>query len=97
MDLLKQRSQQDRTHLMRFSTGCFTVDRTGHIVTSTLPQSFPASHLRHIAQKVLATFCAAQEAQMSLTELIINYPALKLSARELRGGAIIFLTPRALT
>jgi hypothetical protein len=97
MDILKQYPQQGRTNLMRFSTGCFTVDRAGHIVTSTLPQSFPTLHLKHIAQKVIATFGAAQEAQLSLTELIINYPALKLSARELRGGAIVFLTPRSLT
>ena len=29
-----------------------------------------------------------------LTELIADYSALKLTARELRGGAIIFLAPR---
>jgi len=26
--------------------------------------------------------------------LIINYPSLKITARELRGGAIVFLSPR---
>jgi len=31
-----------------------------------------------------------------LNELIIQYSSLKIVARELRGGAIVFLTPQAL-
>ena len=45
---------------------------------------------------VLSTFQAAREAGIPLTELIADYAALKLTARELRGGAIIFLAPRSL-
>jgi hypothetical protein len=49
-----------------------------------------------ITTAVLATFQAAREAQMPLTEIVADYSALKLTARELRGGAIIFLAPRSL-
>ena len=33
---------------------------------------------------------------MPLSEIIIHYSALKLLARELRGGAIVFLMPHTL-
>ena len=95
MDVLKQYSQK-RVNLVRLSNGCFTVDRSGRIVASTLPQSFPQPRMEEIGRKVLAAFRDAEEAQLTLVELIINYAALKLSARELRGGAIIFLCPRTL-
>jgi hypothetical protein len=83
--------------LLRLYSGSFTVDRNGRINACTLPQSFPAAHLKAIADSVLGTFREAQAAQAPLTELTVEYAALKLTARELRGGAIVFLTPRSLT
>jgi len=82
--------------LVRLPTGSFTVDPTGKVVASTLPQSFPAAQVRRMGDQVLATFRSAREANIPLTELIVDYAALKLTARELRGGAIIFLAPRSL-
>jgi hypothetical protein len=81
--------------LLRLPSGSFTLDRDGNVITSTLPQSVPESHLRHISQHVLATFRAAQAAQMPLSEIVIQYASIKLLARELRGGAIVFLMPHA--
>jgi hypothetical protein len=43
---------------------------------------------------VLKTFREAQEADMHFTEFAVHFGALTLKARELRGGAIIFLSPR---
>jgi hypothetical protein len=82
--------------LMRLPSGCFTVDRAGQIVTSTLPQHFPAALAQEIAAHVLAAFREAQAAQLPLSELIIRFASLKITAREMRGGAIVFLTPRTL-
>jgi hypothetical protein len=96
MDILKNFSQQGPGALVRLSTGCFTVDRSGRIIASTLPQSFPERRMKEIGQKVLEAFRDAEEAQLDLSELVVHYPALKLSARELRGGAIVFLSPRSL-
>jgi len=31
-----------------------------------------------------------------LSEIVIQYPSLRISARELRGGAIIYLSPRSI-
>jgi len=86
---------KSRSRLMRLPSGSFTLDREGRVMTSTLPQSFPESQMCAIGEKVLASFRAAQRAQMPLSEIIVHYAALKLLARELRGGAIIFLVPQA--
>jgi hypothetical protein len=79
---------------MRLPSGSFTLDREGRIMTSTLPQSFPASQMREIGARVLASFRTAKKAQMPLSEIIVHYAALKILARELRGGAIVFLMPQ---
>jgi hypothetical protein len=79
--------------LMRLPSGSFTVDRLGAVVVATLPSSFPGEMVMAIAEQVLNAFKAATDAQLPLGELIVHYPSLKITARELRGGAIIFLSP----
>ena len=81
---------------MPLPSGSFTLDREGRVMTSTLPQSFPEDRMREIGERVLGAFRSAREANMPLTELIIQYATLKVLARELRGGAIIFLMPQLL-
>jgi hypothetical protein len=81
--------------LVRLPSGSFTVDRDGRVLTGTLPSSFPVSLVNDIAEQVRAAFAEADTAQLPLTELVINYPSLKISAKELRGGAIVFLSPKA--
>ncbi len=80
--------------LLRLSAGSFTVDRQGCVVVSTLPSTFPAGLVSDIAHEVLTGFREAEEAQLPLSELVINYPSLKITARELRGGAIVFFAPK---
>ena len=77
--------------------GSFTVDREGRVLASTLPQSFPNEFAEEIAVDVLAAFRDAQAAKLVLREFIVRYANLKLTARELRGGAIIFLVPQTLS
>jgi hypothetical protein len=81
--------------LLRLPSGIFSVDRGGSVLIGTLPSSFPASTVKDIARQVLAAFEEAAEAQLPLAELVINYPSLKIAARELRGGAIVFVSPKA--
>ncbi len=78
---------------LRLSAGSFTMDRSGNLLVATLPSSFPKEIVLDIGQQVLAFFQDARTAQLSLTELIVCYPSMKIVARELRGGAIVFLTP----
>ena len=81
--------------LVRLPSGSFTVDREGSVLTSTLTSSFPSSLVNDIAQQVCAAFGEAAKAQLPLAELTINYPSLKICARELRGGAIVYLSTKA--
>ena len=80
--------------LLRLPSGSFTVDRQGQVLMGTLPSSFPAELVADIAHQVLTAFRDAADAQLPLSELVITFPSLKISARELRGGAIIFLSTR---
>lgn len=82
--------------LTELPAGSFTVDRDGRVIAGTVSSSFPCSVLQDIGRHVLSTFKKAHEAQMPLGELIIHYPALKIIARELRGGAIVFLSPKSI-
>jgi hypothetical protein len=83
--------------LMRLPSGSFTVGRDGRVLTGTLPSTFPTSLVKDIASQVRTAFNEAAAAQLPLAELVIHYPSLKISARELRGGAIIYLSPKAPT
>ena len=50
--------------------------------------------MKDIAREVLEAFRSAESAQLPLFELVMNYPSLRITARDLRGGAIVFLAPR---
>lgn len=93
MGLLSFFSKPDTSTLVRLPSGSFTVDKTGRVLVSTLPSSFPNKFIDDIATQVQATFREAQTAQLALNELVIHFPTLKIIARELRGGALVFLVP----
>lgn len=77
----------------RMPSGCFAVHREGGIICSTLPVWFPARTVSEIGRVVVAAFRVAAETNVSLTELHVRYRGLTLLARDLRGGALIFLFP----
>jgi len=79
--------------LTRLPSGCFSMDRAGNVLVATVSSSFPAATVQEIGRHVLATFREAQLAQLPLAELVVHYGSLKIIARELRGGALVFLTP----
>jgi len=70
-----------------------TVDRNARIVASTISSAQSPELLEEIGGRVLRLFREAQKAQMPLSELTIQFASLKINAREMRGGAIIFLSP----
>ncbi|HOW67165.1 MAG TPA: hypothetical protein P5186_21535 [Candidatus Paceibacterota bacterium] len=82
-----------KTGLTRLPTGSFTVDRESRILVSTLPQNFPMARVEQIGRAVVTAFRQAAEAQIPLQTITFQYAALKITARELRGGAIVFLHP----
>lgn len=83
--------------LLQLHSGSFSMDRTGRILATTLPSSFPRHLLETVGQCVALTFQEAHTAQLPLAELIVHYPGLKITAREMRGGAMVFLSTPSLT
>ncbi len=96
MGLLSFIPRTTTLNLVRLPNGSFTVDPNGNLLTSTLPHTFPEAWAQEIGRAVVAAFRSAQEAQVPLRELVADYSALKLTARALRGGAIVFVGPQGL-
>jgi hypothetical protein len=86
---------RSRAAVQQLPTGSLTVDRDGHVVTTTVSSAYPRPLLHHIGHEVLTLFREAREAQMPLAEISLHFASLRITARELRGGAIIFLFPQA--
>lgn len=93
MGLLTLFSKSSEIKLVRLPTGSYTLDKDGRIMTSTLPRSFPEEYLREIGRHMLTALHGARKAQIPLVEIVVHYAALKVQARELRGGAMIFIMP----
>jgi hypothetical protein len=96
MGFLKKLSRlfRSRAAVRQLPHGSMTVDRDGHVITSTVSSAYPKALLREIGRDVLVLFREARQAQMPLAEASIHFGSLRITARELRGGAIIFLSPQ---
>jgi len=81
--------------LRRLPTGSFTVDAEGEVVSSTVPQWVPEATVRLIGQSVVSVLQGARKANVACSEMVAQYGSFKITAREMRGGAIIFLSPKA--
>jgi hypothetical protein len=84
---------KSRPGLQRLPSGSMTVDREGHLITTTVSSSYPEEMLMEISDEVLRLFQEARKAHLPLTEFKIHFASLHITAREARGGAIIFLAP----
>jgi hypothetical protein len=76
------------------TAGSFTVDRQGNVLTTTVGSAYPQWLLDDTAREVLSLFRGAREAQMPLTGLDLIFAGLHITAREMHGGAIIFVAPQ---
>ncbi len=85
---------RSRAAVQQLPSGSIAVDRDGNVVTSTVSSSYSRDMLQAIGRDVLALFREAREAQTPLAEVTINFVSLRITARELRGGAVIFLFPQ---
>jgi len=80
--------------LRRLPSGTFTIDADCRIVSSTVPGSVSEAQVKDIGLQVLTIFKGARDANLPFSELVAHYAAFKITARSMRGGAIIFLSPK---
>jgi len=78
----------------RFPRGSFTVSSAGAIVVSTLPGSFPRHLMEAIGRSVVSALASARDLGTPFSELAADFAGLEIRARDLAGGAIIFVTPQ---
>ena len=83
-----------RATVQQLPTGTVTVDRHGEILTTTVSSAYSRNLLRDIGRDVLELFREARAAGMPLAEVSLHFGSLHITARELRGGAIIFILPQ---
>ncbi|HWH70966.1 MAG TPA: hypothetical protein VNT26_16375 [Candidatus Sulfotelmatobacter sp.] len=93
MGLLKLFAKSSPT-VQRLPAGSMTVDCHGDIVAATIASSCEPELLQEIAHQVLGLFRGARAAQIPLAELTLHFASLQITAREMRGGAIIFISPK---
>jgi hypothetical protein len=86
---------RSRAAIQQLPVGSLTVDRDGRIITSTVSSTYPTELLGEIGRGVLALFREARAAQLPLAEVSVHFGSLLVTARELRGGTIIFLQPQS--
>jgi hypothetical protein len=78
----------------RFPRGSYTMSASGGIVVSTLPRSFPTEYMEAIGRAVISALASARELGTPLKEFAADFAGLEIRARDLAGGAIIFVTPQ---
>ena len=96
MGFLKKLFQafRSRAAVQQLPSGSMTVDRAGLVVTTTVASAYPQALLNEIGGGVLSLFREARAAQIPLAEVSLHFGSLRITAREIRGGAIIFLFPQ---
>jgi hypothetical protein len=74
--------------------GAFTIDRKGRLISSTVSSAYPKELVAEIGEMVLLMFHQARQARLVFSEIVLNFRSFKIKAKELRGGAMVFLSPR---
>lgn len=82
-----------RASVQLLPSGSMTLDRSGNILATTVSSSFSPELLGEIGSLITGLFKSAAAAQLPVNELRLQFASLHITARELRGGAVIFLSP----
>jgi hypothetical protein len=90
-----KRAVRGRAEVKQLPVGSITVNHDGLVVTSTVASAYPKALLGEIGREILIVFREARSAQVPLAEVSLHFGSLLITARELRGGAVIFLLPQS--
>ena len=94
MGLLKLFSRQAPAPALKTPvSGSLAIGPDGRIIACTLPGTLPASTIKELGETVLHAFDSARQCNLPLSDLVTEFAGIKIVARKLRGGALIFLQP----
>jgi hypothetical protein len=85
---------RSRAAVQELPAGSMTVDRNGLVIVTTVSSAYPKDLLDEIGGDIVFLFREARAAQMTLAEISLHFGSLRITARELRGGALIYLSPQ---
>jgi hypothetical protein len=91
---MKRNSKPQPMGPARFPSGSYTVSAIGSIMVSTLPRSFSPERMEAIGKVMLSALGSARELGTPFSELAADFAGVEVRARDLAGGAIIFITPQ---
>jgi hypothetical protein len=93
MGILSRFFKPTKSELVHLPAGSFTLDREGRVMTSTLPQSFPAERLKEIGSHVLASFRAAKKRRYRWPRSSSSTPPSSFSPASCAAAPLFSLCP----
>ncbi len=94
MGFLNLFTSKNSAEVQMLPSGSLTINRDARILASTVSSAISQDILQDIGNRVLQLFRQAHNAQIPVMELTLHFASLQITARELRGGAMIFFTPK---
>ena len=85
---------RSRAAVQQLPTGSVTVDRDGHVVTYTVSSAYPKALLRDIGLRGAVHLPRGARSAGAACRNQHSFRQPQITARELRGGAVIFLLPQ---
>lgn len=75
--------------------GAFTYDSAGGILVGSVPQAWMEEFGPMLVKTLRKAFGVAAEKGLILNEIALYYAGVRIVARDLRGGGIVYLLPLA--
>ena len=82
------------TSFVRPVSGSFTLDSQGNVRSSTMAHDFPDAAVQEIGAQVRNAFRRAEEAQLPMNEMAVHYETLRITARRIGEGFMVFVAPQ---
>ncbi len=73
--------------------GAFTYDSEGDILIGSVPTAWLEEFGPYLVKAFRKAFSSAEEKGLPLTEIALHYGGARLTAKDLRGGGIVYVFP----
>ncbi len=73
--------------------GAFTYDSAGGIVVGSVPTDWLEAYGPQLVSVFRKAFTSAEQKGLPLAEIALHYAGARITARDLRGGGIVYVFP----